>query len=54
MPTSLMATHAAAGHLKCTYRICDAFCMHVAELRCHLTQFHADVATANLIKTLLV
>lgn len=46
--------HAAAGHLKCTYCICDALCMHVAELQRHLTQYHAHVATEHDLKTLLV
>ncbi len=53
MSTSLLVMHAAAGHLKCTDRICDALCMYVAELQCHLTQFHADVATKHDMKTLL-
>ena len=43
--------HAAAGHLKCTYCICDALCMHVAELQRHLTQYHAHVATEHDLKT---
>ena len=54
IPTGLLIMHAAAGHNKCTYCICDALCMRVAELRCHPTQFHADVAIEIDMQTLSV